>query len=57
MQADSRDEIVEFVSYHTTRIESITNRKNDSFWAANLSGTVVFAATANEARKIRQGQS
>jgi hypothetical protein len=29
MQADSRDENFEFVSYHTRRVESIANRKND----------------------------
>jgi hypothetical protein len=39
MQADLRDEIFEFVSYHTTRIESITNRKNDLFLAADLSAS------------------
>jgi hypothetical protein len=39
MQADLRDEIFEIVSYHTTRIESITNRKNDLFLAADLSAS------------------
>jgi len=36
MQADSRDEDLEFVSYHTRRIESIANRKNDLFFSVEF---------------------
>jgi hypothetical protein len=39
MQADSRDENFEFVSYHTRRIESIANRKTILFLAPNFSAT------------------